>query len=96
MEAVVAASAEDPQAPPNEVDVPISGTVGTGRVERLFCALAHEFLRGETAEVEYCSQRRGQMCGLTGYEQVCLFEVPQDPQWNRIRELIDRRAGMDV
>lgn len=73
-------------------EFPVSGQIGHGAVERRFCRLAREAIRAgrdpcgvPIVEVALCPELTGFRCGLTGCRFLCLFTVPSDAQWERIR-----------
>lgn len=39
-----------------------------------------------------CPYLRAWQCGLANYDHPCLFHVPNDPLWNRIRQSIQLEA----
>lgn len=55
-------------------------TVDEG-VERLFCKLAHQSVRGEEVEPMYCPSLDMGYCQMTGGVYRCLFDEPGDRQW---------------
>lgn len=68
---------------------PVIGVVGEGRIERLFCRLAHLEAAGtHHASPRICNEQVNGYCGLTGFTCPCLFAEPHDPQWDRIRESV--------
>jgi len=63
----------------------VAGVVGGARAERLFCALAHQQVRGDLERVPGCRQMlEGRMCGLTYGSWLCLFADPDSPDWYTI------------
>lgn len=109
MQEVVMIDAEEPEewSGAETVDVPVVGVIGKGRIERLFCRLAQAYVRDEEMpKVEFCAQARRLftdedeegvlLCGLTGFEHVCLFDAPRDPQWALLREMVDGLAERDA
>jgi len=69
--------------------IPVVGQVGQAAVERTFCPLAHDFLRGELGPIEFCGFRVGESCGMAGGLMPCLFDVPDDPQWLIIQRSVE-------
>jgi len=69
--------------------IPVVGVIGQAPVERAFCPLAHDFLRGELGPIEFCGFRVGETCGMAGGLAPCLFDVPDDPQWVIIQRSVE-------
>lgn len=72
--------------------IPVSGPVGQQPIERAFCKLAHDLVRGILVP-DRCPQESERMCGLTGYRSLCLFANFDDPLWQLIRESVARETA---
>lgn len=67
------------------ITVSVAGVVGGARAERLFCALAHQWARGDLERVPGCRQLlEGGICGLTCGSALCLFADRDNPDWYTI------------
>lgn len=68
---------------------PIIGTIGDASIERCFCRIIHQAIRGElTYKIcpsEDCGHLLASKCGLTGHRYPCLFSQLDDPDWELIR-----------
>lgn len=73
----------------DNVPVP-SANANVGSIERAFCKIAHAAVRGDHANGDpfACPCLRAWQCGLANYDHPCLFHVPDDPLWDRIRQSI--------
>lgn len=73
--------------------IPVNGSIGRGKVERLFCRLARQVVKRQgivcwVEALENCPHYCSTYCGMTGYEHDCLFLHPGDPQWETIRRSV--------
>jgi hypothetical protein len=69
----------------DKMSIRVAGVVGGARAERLFCKLAHQWVRGDLGRVPPCPQLLAdRMCGLTSGSALCLFADVDSPDWYAI------------